>query len=132
MTRPIDRRALLGRALGATAAALSGPARAQQSRAGALTGASGHTVKGSVAVDTADGRSVVRFSEDFVLDNAPDAYVSFGTRDGFAEGTDFEKMKSLSGAQSYTVPQGIDPGEHEAVWLWCRRFAVPLAVAPLN
>ena len=109
------------------------PAASQDAqRSGTFTGASGHTASGSVSiVQDGDGYSVV-FADDYSLDSAPDPYVSVGSANAFAEGTDFALMSSLNGQQSYDVPANIDPTQYEAVWVWCRQFGVPLAVAELE
>lgn len=109
------------------------PSNAQDvQRSGTFVGASGHTASGSVSiVQNGDSFSVV-FADDYSLDSAPDPYVSFGSTDAFADGTDFALMSALNGGQSYDVPASIDPTQYEAVWVWCRQFGVPLAVAELQ
>ena len=109
-----------------------GPALAQEVVAsGTFEDAGGHDASGGVEVRRADGGYEVVFADDFRLDRAPDPYVAFGTASAYADGTDFAVLESRRGAQSYAVPEGLDPTAHEAVWLWCREFAVPLGVARL-
>lgn len=99
--------------------------------AGRFTGASGHVTSGQVqVVSTATGWEV-RLKDDFSLDGAPDARVGFGSSGKFADATDFEPLRSNTGAQVYKVPAGIDPADFDEVYIWCRQYSVPLGVAKL-
>ena len=109
-----------------------GPALAQEVVAsGAFEGASDHNASGGVKIRRAGEGYEVVLADDFRMDRAPDPYVAFGSASAHAPGTDFAVLESRRGAQSYAVPEGLDPTQHEAVWLWCREFAVPLGVARL-
>lgn len=99
---------------------------------GTFTGINGHVTSGSVSVEQRDGGHVIVLGADFVFDGAPDPRIAFGSDGTFAPDTDFEPLKSNSGAQEYVVPAGIDPAQFNEVHLWCRKFSVGLAVAPLN
>lgn len=114
-------------------AALAAPAAAQEVVAsGTLQDVPDHAASGGVEiVREGDGFTVV-MGDDFRIDDAPDPYVAFGSADAYAEGTNFAAVESPTGAQSYAVPEGIDPTEYEAVWMWCEEFSVPLGVAPLE
>ena len=114
------------------AAGALGPALAQEVVAsGTFEGASDHDASGGVEIRRAgDGYEVV-LADDFRMDRAPDPYVAFGSASAFAPGTDFAVLEGRRGAQTYAVPEGLDPAAHEAVWLWCREFGVPLGVARL-
>ena len=106
---------------GATAAAGAG--------SGSFSGVNGHQATGRVAViRTADGWEV-RLEDDFTFDGAPDPRIGFGTADKFAANTDFEPLRSKTGAQVYTVPAGVDPTAYDEVYIWCRKYSVPLGVA---
>ena len=99
---------------------------------GTFTGQSGHETSGTVEViQTAEGWEV-RLGPDFRFDGAPDPYVGFGSGGSFAEPTDFEVLRDNSGAQVYEVPAEIDPTQYDEVYIWCRRYAVPLGVARLT
>ena len=110
--------------------ALIAPALAQE-RTGTWQGEAGHVATGSVSITERDGSYTVTFSDDWSIDNAPDPYISFGTESAFTEGTDFALVET-SGGQSFVVPEGIDPAAFSTAWVWCKRFGVPLASAPLN
>lgn len=99
---------------------------------GTFSGLSGHKAGGSVeVVDTGSGWEI-RLGPDFSFDGAPDPRVGFGSGGAFADGTDFEVLLENAGAQVYEVPDGIDPNSFDEVYIWCRKFAVPLGVATIE
>jgi hypothetical protein len=98
---------------------------------GSFTGASGHETTGHVeVVKTASGWEV-HLKDDFTFDGAPDPRVGFGSGGKFAAATDFEPLRSNSGAQVYVVPADIDPEAFDEVYVWCRKYSVPLGVAQI-
>ncbi|HSF94884.1 MAG TPA: DM13 domain-containing protein [Thermohalobaculum sp.] len=116
--------ALLAVLVLAPAAAMAG--------SGSFTGASGHVTTGGVeVVQTATGWEI-RLGADFSLDGAPDPRVGFGKGGKFADGTDFEVLRQNKGAQTYAVPAGIDAASFDEVYIWCRKYSVPLGVAKVN
>jgi hypothetical protein len=87
----------------------------------------------------ADGRVVLRLTE-FATSNGPDVRVylvaapdaaddATVTRAGFVE---LGKLKGTDGDQNYDVPSGLDLEKYRAVTIWCRRFSVNFATAPLT
>jgi hypothetical protein len=40
-------------------------------------------------------------------------------------------LKGNQGDQNYDVPESVDLGKYRAVTIWCRRFSVNFATAPL-
>lgn len=123
------RRGMLGLAGGAVL--LTTGRGLAQARSGALKGVAGHDATGSVTLRKRGAAWSVEFSGDYSVTRAPDPYVGFGSPGRYARRTQFAKMRATSGAQSYRVPAGIDPTKHGAVWVWCKRFDVPIAVAAL-
>lgn len=99
---------------------------------GSFSGQSGHLTSGSAELVEAAGAWEVRLGADFDFDGAPDPYVGFGQGGTFVSGTDFEVLRANKGAQVYQVPAGIDPAGYDSVIIWCRKFSVPLGIAPLN
>jgi hypothetical protein len=99
---------------------------------GSFTGASGHNTSGQVeVVETTDGWEV-HLKADFTFDGAPDPWVGFGKSGSFAPATDFYRLRSNTGAQVYKVPADVDPAAYDEVYIWCRRYSVPLGVAKLG
>ncbi len=112
--------------------------------AGALLSGAFHSVahetRGAATVhDLGGGRRVVRFT-DFATSNGPDVRVYLVaapdasdnetvTRAGFIE---LGKLKGTEGDQNYEIPADADLGTYRAVTIWCRRFSVNFATAPLT
>ena len=99
-----------------------------------------HETRGSATVhDLGNGRRVVRFT-DFATSNGPDVRVYLVaaadasddetvTRAGFVE---LGKLKGTEGDQNYEIPADLDLEKYRAVTIWCRRFSVNFATAPLT
>jgi hypothetical protein len=87
----------------------------------------------------ADGKRVLRLT-DFATSNGPDVRVYLVAaadasddktvkQAGFVE---LGKLKGTIGDQNYDVPDNLDLGKYRAVTIWCRRFGVNFATAPLT
>jgi len=95
-----------------------------------------HRAAGSATVYEQDGRYVLRFEDDTDIQNGPDLYVWVLADDTYTGGTpsdylDLGKIKGNVGGQNYELPDGFDPAVHRTVLVWCLRFNVPFAMAPL-
>ena len=121
------RAALLGLTGAATLADASRALGAGHGRMGSFTGASGHVASGRVEV--AGGEIVLM--DDFAFDGAPDPRVAMG-RGGYDPATLSGPLRADSGRQSYALPEGLDAGGYDEVWIWREEFDVPLAVARLR
>jgi hypothetical protein len=84
------------------------------------------------------GASFVRF-EDFETTNGPDLRVYLSAAPADADPSlhddDFADLGPLTasrGAQNYEVPTDVDTSRYRSVVVWCRRFSVGFAVAPLD
>jgi hypothetical protein len=97
---------------------------------GNFKGAGGHRASGAVSIVADGGGRRIVIGEDFRLRDAPDPKLAFG-KDGYRRGTIFAALEKLDGAQSYVLPADVDLSAYNEIWLWCERFDVPLAVAPL-
>jgi len=86
-----------------------------------------------------DGKRLVRLSE-FETSNGPDVRVYLVaaqdasdndtvTRAGFI---DLGTLKGNKGDQNYEVPSDVNLDKYGAVTIWCRRFGVNFATAPLT
>jgi hypothetical protein len=96
-----------------------------------------HAASGSVTVYEQDGQRVLRFEDNTDIQNGPDLYVWLLAADTYEGGTpsayiDLGTLKGNLGAQNYLLPAEFDPEIHRAVLIWCLRFAVPFATAPLG
>jgi Electron transfer DM13 len=99
-----------------------------------------HTTHGTATVhETADGKRVLRLT-DFETSNGPAVRVyliAAADADDAdtvkkAETIDLGEMKGNKGDQNYDVPAGADLAKYRAVTIWCARFDVNFATAPLT
>jgi hypothetical protein len=112
---------------------VSGPLRLT---VGQFTGID-HDASGTAGVYEQEGEFVLRFEDDTQIQNGPDLYVWLLAADEFDGGNptdylDLGTLKGTVGGQNYDLPPEFDPEIHRAVLIWCLRFAVPFAIAPLN
>ncbi len=99
-----------------------------------------HSGKGEAAVFTlGDGERMLRFT-DFETSNGPDVVVYLIAASD-ANDSDSVKnaapillgsLKGNKGDQNYEVPSDVDLNKYKAVTIWCRRFNVNFATAPLS
>jgi hypothetical protein len=99
-----------------------------------------HETHGTATIqDVGAGRRVLRLT-DFATSNGPDVRVylvaapdaadnATVTKAGFVE---LGKLKGNEGDQNYDVPDDLDLTHYRAVTIWCRRFSVNFATAPLT
>lgn len=99
-----------------------------------------HETKGTAAVhQLGGGRRVLRLT-DFATSNGPDVRVYLiaasdasddetVTKSGYLE---LGKLKGNQGDQNYEIPAGTDLTKYHAVTIWCARFNVNFATAPLT
>jgi hypothetical protein len=96
-----------------------------------------HSAEGTAGVYEQDGDFVLRFEDDTDIQNGPDLYVWLLADTSYESGTpdeyiDLGLLKGTVGGQNYELPEEFDPEIHRAVLIWCLRFAVPFAAAPLQ
>jgi hypothetical protein len=99
-----------------------------------------HETKGTATIhDLGGGHRVLRLTE-FATSNGPDVRVYLVaaadaadnetvTKAGFIE---LGRLKGNEGDQNYEVPADLDLAKYRAVTIWCRRFSVNFATAPLT
>jgi Electron transfer DM13 len=99
-----------------------------------------HETRGTASVhDLGAGRRVLRLT-DFATSNGPDVRVylvaaqdasdnASVTKAGYIE---LGKLKGNQGNQNYEIPAGADLTKYRAVTIWCYRFSVNFATAPLT
>ncbi len=96
-----------------------------------------HSAVGTATVYEQEGRYVLRLEDDTDIQNGPDLYVWVLESADYEGGDpevylDLGKIKGNVGGQNYELPAGFDPEVHQAVLIWCLRFGVPFAAAPLG
>jgi Electron transfer DM13 len=98
-----------------------------------------HETHGTATILDVGGKRILRLT-DFATSNGPDVrvyLVAAGdasdnetvTKAGFVE---LGKLKGNQGDQNYDVPSDLDLAKYRAVTIWCRRFSVNFATAPLT
>lgn len=100
---------------------------------GSFVGASDHITTGGVSiVKTANGGAVVILDSNFSLDGAPDPRVGFGKDGKFVDASDLGALTQKEGLQVYIVPASVNVDDFNEVYIWCKKFAVPLGVASIK
>jgi hypothetical protein len=99
-----------------------------------------HKTSGNANVyQLAGGRRILRFTN-FETSNGPDVRIyliaandasdnATVTKTGFRE---LSPLKGNIGDQNYDIPSDVDLAKYHAVTIWCKRFSVNFATAPLN
>lgn len=98
-----------------------------------------HETKGAASIhQLADGKRILRFTS-FETSNGPDVHVyliaasdasdSATVKAGFLE---LGSLKGNIGDQNYDIPADVDLAKYHAVTIWCKRFSVNFATAPLT
>jgi hypothetical protein len=96
--------------------------------------------KGTATVyKLADGKRVLRLT-DFETENGPDLHVRLIAADDAkdtasvakTEFVELAKLKGNKGNQNYDLPDNVDLSKYKVVSIWCNRFSVNFAAAPLK
>jgi Electron transfer DM13 len=99
-----------------------------------------HDTKGEATIyRLADGTRVLRFSG-FMTSNGPDVQVYLGKAGDAADSDTVTKagffhvgaLKGTEGDQNYELPGDLDLSQYHSVTIWCQRFGVNFATAPLS
>jgi hypothetical protein len=93
----------------------------------------------AIIYQLADGTHILRL-EDFDVLNGPDLYVYLSrAEDAHDEAPILDhgfvslgRLKGNQGNQNYPLPADLDPGQFHSVSIWCQRFTVNFATAPLR
>jgi len=99
---------------------------------GTFEGLNGHETVGTASIVKSGDGYVVQLGADFVFDGAPDPKVALGKDGKYDPATLMGLLKGNSGEQTFQIPASIDASQYNEVHIWCEKFAVGLAVAPLN
>ena len=98
-----------------------------------------HETEGTAGIFQVDGKRVLRLTN-FKTSNGPDVHVYLvAAQDAKDDATvkkagfvDLGSMKGNVGDQNYDVPVDVDLSKYQAVTIWCARFNVNFATAPLT
>ena len=99
-----------------------------------------HDAKGKAEVlELPDGKKILRFT-DFEVSNGPDVVVYLSSvndanDNDTVKNSDFVllgQLKGNIGDQNYEIPGDLDLSKYNSAVIWCRRFGVNFAVAPLE
>ena len=122
---------------------LAGTAQAQQAATVLAKGKihnADKTGSGTATIyQLADGKRVLRLTN-FSVENGPDLHVRLIATDDAkdtasvakADYVELGKLKGNKGSQNYDVPESVDLSKYKVVSIWCNRFSVNFAAAPLK
>lgn len=91
-----------------------------------------YNIKGSWSLVQRDGKTFVKFSDDFKTKNGPDLKILLSPKSAEAvngknavEGSiNLGELKSKKGAQEYEIPAGTDLSQFSTVLIHCEAFSV--------
>ena len=98
-----------------------------------------HDAKGDAEIlELPDGKKILRFTN-FEVSNGPDVVVYLSSvndanDNDSVKNSDFillGQLKGNIGDQNYEIPGDLDLSNYNSAVIWCRRFGVNFAVAPL-
>ena len=117
-----------------TASVIASPSAeaAQAGSKGSFTGKSKHVTSGGVSIVKSGSGYALKLAGNFSLDGAPDPWLGFGTNGKYSNKTTFAVLKKNKGGQTYKIPASVDISKFNEVYVWCKKFGVPLGVAKLK
>lgn len=106
---------------------------------GTFHGVSHHASGVATVYAMSDGHRILRFT-DFEVSNGPDVHVYLVATDDANDNETVKKaetiglgpMKGNVGNQNYDLPDDVDLAEYRSVTIWCKRFGINFATAPLT
>ena len=121
----MHRRTFLTASLAPAPASLLGAPALAASRWGRFEGRTGHIASGrGVLTDMG-----VSLQADFRFDGAPEPRMGLGRGGAVDPATDMGALRRNAGAQLYGLPRTLSAADYDEIYVWCRKFNVPLAVA---
>lgn len=91
-----------------------------------------HQSSGTARIIRTNGKTYVRFEDDFKTTNGPDLFVYLGNGNKYDADTSLGALKGNEGSQNYEIPATINLDNYLEVWVWCRAFSVPFGKAVLR
>jgi hypothetical protein len=120
--------------------AATGTSMAEKTLASGTFHSVAHTSAGNANVyQLPDGKRILRFTH-FTTSNGPDVRVYLTTANDATDNETVTKagfveiapLKGNIGDQNYELSPDVDLTKYHAVTIWCKRFSVNFATAPLN
>jgi Electron transfer DM13 len=99
-----------------------------------------HKTAGHASIyQLADGKKILRFTN-FETSNGPDVRVYLVAANDASDSDSVKRagymevgaLKGNIGDQNYELASDVDLGKYRAVTIWCKRFSVNFATAPLS
>lgn len=91
-----------------------------------------HQASGTARIIRTDGKTYVRFEDDFKVTNGPDLFVYLGNGDKYDANANLGALRGNEGSQNYEIPESLNGDNYSEVWVWCRAFSVPFGKAVLK
>lgn len=95
-----------------------------------FTGLGSYDGSGTANIISDGSKRFLRFEDDFKSDNGPDLKVYLRADDG--EIINLGELKGNIGSQNYEVDLNVNLDKFNTVEIWCERFSVGFAEAPLT
>ena len=100
------------------------------SRSGSFRGLNGYSVEGTAAIERAADQTMVVFESDFRSQSGPGLFVYISPNaTNVTRRVSLGELKAQSGAQSYPIPDNVDPDDFDHVLIYCQPFRVPFGTA---
>lgn len=99
---------------------------------GTFTGQGPHNGQGTAKLVQSGNTYFIRLEDDFQVTNGPDLFVYLGKNGQYDPSAQLAPLKGNIGGQNYEIPASLNPAGYTEVWIWCRSFRVPFAVAELK
>jgi hypothetical protein len=113
---------------GANQPDLSGASLIKQ---GTFAGIGGHTATGTVKIFDLSGKKYIVF-DPYASESGPDLKVYLSKDAQATEYIRVGQLQATEGKQTYEVKGGGDLSAYPFVHIWCEKFSVEFARAPLN
>ena len=98
-------------------------------RRASISGAAGHSASGTAEI-VLQGSVTLELRSDFRIDSGNNDVILTNSTTSMDGGLNLGNMRSLTGAQSYAMPN--DGSNFRYVILWCRPFRIPIGVGELR
>ena len=92
-------------------------------REGTWMGSGSYNVSGVAQIYDDNGKKVLLLNT-FSSSNGPDLRVYLSTSTGATMFVNLGKLKSTSGKQTYSIPDGTDINQFKFALIWCQQFSV--------